>query len=693
MWVANAALSILAVGLSTGSAYVIVRRTFGERSLAIRVGLSVGFAIVGQAFGLLWLPMIIPVGWAAMATSAILVGAAIFVSRTSLAANVPQADQSTSKDRKSSLLNLVLIVLGSVLVYISALAYWMDGTAGRADVATLFQHSALAATISRGNFPVVNMFEPDFPMSYRFNFHTLAASAQHLTGLTLDRLMPHFVALISVSLFWTAAAVVGRVVRDVRMGILAGGLIWSAGPLYWLGAPSLIESEGWATVLSGIAREPESITWSGLILGPTFTMATHNPTNIFGLIPTLIVLLLIGELISGKHSLRSVRLLSILLGVSLTVLAAASEYFYMAVVSGTAAVIVFRFLRKRSVERITVALMLSAAVISAALSLTTSSVLANLARGADDVLRLGVYFNDKGAGRFSSWGYNSMGPFFEWAESGQHEVGAFSLEFLIDGGLPLYLLIPVLLWVAFKPNSRAAPYAAVSAAAFSAATLFHFQQSPPEIARFTNFGATTAIIAFLVWIRPALGSTLAPLRIAVKVALGAGALVLIGGFVLSALAWPQMIGQAEVRQEQDEAAVIEYLNGTEVSDRLLILWGSRTAFDLYDPRTPQVSAYISAYTGQFIPYGYHHLSKAEQYSGPYGWAQESLDPEMLDSLRIRYIYVDPSRLTEKQRQGLDSLRADGSLDIAMTDERPSGALRVLYSYSPRPDTGGERPRT
>ena len=401
MWAANAALSILAVGLSIGSAYVIVRRAFGEWSPAIRVGLSVGFAIVGQAFGLLWLPMVIPVGWAAMATSAILVGAAMIVGRTDLDADVPRADQPRTTLRKTNLLNLVLIVLGSVLVYISALAYCMDGTAGRADVATLFLHSGVTATISRGNFPVVNMFEPDFPMSYRFNFHTLAASAQHLTGLILERVMPHFVALISVSLFWTAAAVVGRVVRDVRMGILGGGLVWAAGPL-WLGAPDLVLSEGWAPVLSGIVREPESVTWSGLILGPTFTMVTHNPTNIFGLIPTLIVLMLISELISGKHSLGSVWLLSILLGVSLTVLAAASEYFYLAVVSGTAAVIVFRVLRQRSVERTTVAMMSSAAVISAALSLTTSSVLANLARGADDVLRLGVYFNANGVGRFPS---------------------------------------------------------------------------------------------------------------------------------------------------------------------------------------------------------------------------------------------------------------------------------------------------
>ena len=123
MWVANAALSILAVGLSIGSAYVIVRRAFGEWSPAIRVGLSVGFAIVGQAFGLLWLPMVIPVGWAAMATSAILVGAAMIVGRTDLDADVPRADQPRTTLRKTNLLNLVLIVLGSVLVYISALAY------------------------------------------------------------------------------------------------------------------------------------------------------------------------------------------------------------------------------------------------------------------------------------------------------------------------------------------------------------------------------------------------------------------------------------------------------------------------------------------------------------------------------------------------------------------------------------------
>jgi hypothetical protein len=548
----------------------------------------------------------------------------------------------------------------------------------------LYLHSGLAATISRGNFPVTNMYEPDFPMSYRFSFHTLAASTNHLTGLGLDRLLPHFVAAISVVLFLTAVAVVGRVSGGVATGIVGGVLLWASGPLYWTGAVGLAASNGWPEVLAGITRDPESVTWSGVTLGPTFTMATHNPTNLFGLIPALLALLLVHELISRTHDRNSLWLIPLLLGACLTLLAAASEYFYPAVLAGSIAVILYRLLRNKRADTRAAAGMFAAAVASGILLLTTSSVIANVVRGDRDVIRLGGYFNGGGAGSFSSWGYNSGGPFFEWPNTGQHEVDAFSLEFLIDGGLPMYLLIPVVIWIILRPTSRAAPFAVTAAAAFAAATLFHLQHSPPDIYRFTYFGTVTGVIAVVIWAAPALRSTVTSVRFVAQAGATVTAAALVGGFAFSGLAWPQMIGQAETRPEQAEAAAIDFLKTTEVSDRLLILWGSRTAFDLYDPRTPPVSAYIAAYTGQFIPYGYHHLSKADQYSGIYGWAQEALAPEHLYALGIKYIYVDPSRLTEAQQGRLDSLLAAGELATVMEDRQPDGIVRVMYEYRPKP---------
>jgi hypothetical protein len=577
-----------------------------------------------------------------------------------------------------------VIALLSALVYVSSLAHWIDGSAGRADVATLFIHSGLAASISRGNFPVINMYEPDFPMSYRFSFHTLAASANHLAGLGLDRLLPHFVAAVSVAVFLTAVAVVGRVSRSVATGIAGGALLWASGPLYWTGAVGLAAAEGWPEVLAGIIRDPESVTWSGITLGPTFTMATHNPTNLFGLIPALVALLLVHELFSRRHDRRSLWLISVLLGACLTLLAAASEYFYPAVLAGSISIILYRVLRKKGTGFRAASGLFAAAVASGILSLTTSSVIANVVRGDREVTNLGVYFNGAGAGNFSSWGYNSGGPFFEWPNTDQHEVGTFSVEFLIDGGLPMYLLIPIVIWIVLKPTSKAAPFAATSAAAFAAATLFHFQNSPPEIARFTFFGTVTTVIAVVIWAALALRSAVTPLRFAARAGATVIAAALVGGFALSGLAWPQMIAQAESRPERADAAAIDFLNTTDVSDRLLILWGSRTAFDLYDPITPQVSAYIAAYTGQFIPYGYHHLSKAEQYSGIYGWAQEALAPEHLRTLEIKFIYVDPSRLTDSQQSGLDSLLAADELEVVMEDRQPDGIVRVMYEYRPQP---------
>ena len=683
MWLGSGLVSVLVAVLSIGAGWVVARRALGERSLPIAAGLSLAFAVVGQGIGLLWLPRIMPVGWAAFVTALAMAAAALavnarFKSRDSNAAltHLPA--------RRGARYAWALIALVSALVYVSSLAHWFDGSAGRADVATLFLHSGLTSTISRGNFPVTNIYEPDFPMSYRFSFHTLAASANHLTGLGVERLLPHVVAALSVVLFLTAAAVVGRVSGGLKTGVVGGALLWASGPLYWTGAPGLAATEGWPDVLASIRWGPESVTWSGVTLGPTYTMATHNPTNLFGLIPALVSLLLVHELISRRHDGGSLWLISLLLGACLTLLAAASEYFYPAVLAGSIAVVIYRLLRKKGTEMRVVAVLAAATVGSGILSLTTSSVIGTVIRGDRDLMRLGVYFNGANAGKFSSWGYNSGGPFFEWPNTGQHEVNAFSLEFLIDGGFPMYLLIPVVIWIALRPMSRAAPFAITSAAAFAAATLFHFQHSPPDIYRFAYFGTVTAVIAVAIWAAPALKSRVFSVRFAARAGATVTSAALVGGFAVSALAWPQMIGQAEARPERAEAAAIEFLKTTDVSDRLLILWGSRTAFDLYDPATPQVSAHIAAYTGQFIPYGYHHLSKAEQYSRIYGWAQEALAPEHLRTLQIKYIYVDPSRLTEAQRNGLDSLLGAGKLETVMDDRQPDGTVRIMYEYRPKP---------
>ena len=218
-----------------------------------------------------------------------------------------------------------------------------------------------------------------------------------------------------------------------------------------------------------------------------------------------------------------------------------------------------------------------------------------------------------------------------------------------------------------------------------AGTLIHFESSPADIYRFAHFGAIAGFMTLGIWGAPKIG-TATPLSRLRTFTLGVVGFVSLVGFLMSAIAWPGMIAQAETADTDADNAVIEYLvHRTNVQDRLLVLWGSRTAYDLYDPRTDKITAHLSATTGQFIPYGYHHLSKAHEYSPLYGWAQQSLLETHLEELQIRYIYSDPARLTPRQRASLAQLSQGGKIRIALSETSPSGESRILYEYLPSTD--------
>jgi hypothetical protein len=671
---------LVVVGSTLWACFVIIGFIVNERSRLIILGLATITAIISQAFALLWLPKVFPAGWSSFIAALILVGVALVIR---LVLNKDPKVQQPTQPINARLTTLILLLSIAIWVYISSLAFWFEGSAGGADVATLYLHSGLVATISRGNFPVINPFEPDHMMTYRFSTHTLAAATQHLMNAKVGTVLPHFLGMLAVSLVFGVFGIVARLTRSLNTGIFTGLLVWGWGPLYWLGLPAFASREGIGETLALIAQNPAAITWSGVFLGPPFTMATHNPTNIFGLFPALGSIWLVHEVVS-PYSRRRYWLL-VLLVISLTVLAASSEYYFVSVAAGIVAYIVLLFCHKTSARSWFLAAPLASIAISGLLSITTPSVLASLARGDHDVLRLGAYLNASKLGYFSSWGYNGAGPLFVWPSPNQHEVNILSWEYFIDGGLISIFLVGIAVCSIANPRRATTPFAFVGLTAMLAGTLIHFKWSPADIYRFAHFGAITGFMALGIWGAPAIGiaTRLSRLR---TFTLGCVGLVSLVGFALSAIAWPGMIAQAETAGTDADNAVVEYLvHRTNVQDRLLVLWGSRTAHDLYDPRTDKVTAHLSANTGQFIPYGYHHLSKANEYSPLYGWAQQSLLEAHLDEMQIRYIYSDPSRLTPRQRTSLAQLTQGGKIRIALNTTSPTGQSRILYEYLPLKD--------
>ena len=675
-------LLILAVGASLWSAAAIVRRLLGERSPLIVLGLAILVATVFQGFTLLWLPILLPAGWSSVAAAAGLVALATGIRRL-IPAPAPAAKQPQFPGIGP--VGLAVAAGVSVCIYISALAFWLEGTAGGADVATEYLHSGLVATIGRGNFPVVNPFEPDFFMTYRFSVHTLASATQNLLGIDVPTLLPHFLGALGVGLFLGTLGVVARLTRNLKAGIFAGLLLWAWGPLYWLGLPAYAAGEGFGEALALVARNPEAVTWSGVFLGPTFSMAPHTPTTIFGFFPALASLWLVLELAgTGQDSRTRAALLGLLI-IALTLLAAASEYFFAAVAAAIVGYGILMMWRLRRSRWWLPALPIASLIPAGLLALTTSSVLGGIFRGDRAVLQLGVYLNTGEPGNFTSWGYNSGGPLFYWANPDQHEVGLLSWEYLVDGGLITFLLLAIAITGAARPDRPAFIFALAGAAGAVAGTVFHFESSPPDIYRFAHFGAGIGFVTLGIWGATRLRAPIFSNR-GRRMVLGfVGGLSLVA-FLVSSIAWPGMIAQAETADSGADQPAIDFLLAeTEVTDGLLVLWGSRTAYDLYDSRNDQVTARLSAATGQFIPYGYHHLSHAQKYSSVYGWAQETLREEYLDELGIRFIYHNPDRATDEQRTALRRLLAAGSIAPVVESNIVPGEPRILYKYSP---TGG-----
>ncbi len=668
---------ISVVGISVWASAILVTRLFREPSRVITFGLAVLIATISQAFALLWLPRLLPVGWSSFVAAAVLLAIALTL-------RLRRGDES-ERDQpgplpRTDLKSITVLVGASVWVYISSMAFWFEGTAGGADVATLYLHSGLVATISRGNFPVVNPFEPDYLMTYRFSAHTLAAAAQHLLNADVPTVLPHYMSALAVGLFLGTFGIVARVTRSLGAGIFTGLLVWAWGPLYWLGLPAFAAREGFGDALALVAQDPATVTWSGVFLGPTFTMPTHNPTNIFGLFPAIGSLWLVHELANYKRAFTDRRWLLLMLVVSLTLLAAANEYYFAAVAAAIAAHALLTFWRGRPVRSWVPAAPLAALAISALLALTSPSVLASLVRGDRGVFQLGAYLNWSGLGNFTSWGYNANGPLFVWSDPNQHEVSFLSWEYLVDGGLVSFFLIGIAIYGVARPQRPATPFALAGIAAMLAGTLIHLESSPADIYRFAHFGATIGFVALGIWGAPMIAATTRLHRLRPLILGGAGGISLVA-FFISAIAWPGMIAQAEaVDAAADQPAIDYLLDQTDVADRLLVLWGSRTAYDLYDSRTDQITADLSAATGQFIPYGYHHLSRAGEYSPIYGWAQESLLEEHLDALQIQFLYADPRRTTEKQRTSLERLAESGKIRQVLKTTGTSGESRVLYEY-------------
>ena len=662
IWLSLPAL-ILCFAAAGTLGYRVAATALAAPSRLSRAALGSGVGLVALGLPLLWLPRVMSVGSALLLAGALCAVGAVALRRLPMPA--PRSDNR---------LAIAGVVVLSTLIYLSAQAFWAEGTVGRADAGTLYMHSGLVAGISRGNFPVVNPFEPDFALQYRVTLHTLGAGAVDLLDVLTPAVMPHLIASVAVVLMLTLyGALACRIGSGWALGGAAVAYAW--GPLYWLLTPAAIRERGLGDVLGVIIGSPDSVAWSGLLLGGPFTMPTHNATALHGMIPAVVLIAAV------TRATRAPSLQAWAVGVAALVYLAPSQEFLL--FTAPAGLCLWFWIKRPFVATVAMvrSLGLAAATgVALLLAQTTSGVLAGTFGADPDLGRLRLVPNTAHVGQLPSWGFSSSKPWVEWASPGMRDVPILSLEFLVDGGLLLWLLALALGWIAYRRGaSAAAPWALVAAANVAVVVVFRAEESAPNLNRLAQAGFILAVPALAVAACEALPDAGWRRRLGVA---GAAllAFLLCGAFALSAIAWPRMLAQPPPAVDRLPPGARDFLlRETAVQDRLLAVHGAQTTVDLFDHRAPGVTLDISAATGQFIPYGYHALSQVEQYRHPYWRAQQELSDAALKRLDIMYVLIDPVRLTAVQAAAVDDKLADGRFIEAYRD--PSGDA-VIYQFRP-----------
>ncbi|HCU73752.1 MAG: hypothetical protein CL790_00180 [Chloroflexi bacterium] len=658
-------LSVVVLGFSLvvacGLGYRVAAFVMGVPSRLGRAGLGVGLGILGLGIPMLWLPRIFSAGGALLAAAVVCACGLVGLSRQR--APVPERD---------GWLTIIGAIVVGVLVYISAFAFWIEATVGRADAGSLYLHSALVSGISRGNFPVINPFEPDYHLQYRVAMHTLAAGIVDLVGAHTRDVMPHLIAGTAVAL---VATMYGVLRTTVTAGwAMAGAVVaYSWGPLYWILMIGSIRERGLGEVLGVVMSAPETLAWSGLFLGGPFTMATHNPTAIFGLIPAVIFIAAVQRAMDTKNTG-----VWILVASAAIYLAVSNEYLIFVVPAGLGVWIWMHrpFLISVAVRNSTA--LIACATCALLIAQTTSGVLNGAFSQDSDLGRLGLAINSKQLGQLPSWGFNSRGPWVEWANVGWHDTSIVGTEFLIDGGLLLWLLLATAIGVVVsQANSASAPWLTVAIAGVAVSVLFRLEDAAPNLNRVAHAGFTIGIPALCIFAFEcqSRGYWLRRFTTVTAVAITP---ILMGAFVLTAIAWPRMIAQIEPDVGRLEPGARDFLLAhLEVKDRLLVVHGAHTNIELFDRRAPAITLDISAETGQFIPYGYHSLSHVNDYRYQYERAQHDLNDSDLVALGVRYVFLDPGQLSSLQASEVERKREDGRFRLVYRS--PSNAT-VIYRF-------------
>ena len=577
---------------------------------------------------------------------------------------------------------VVLCVLAIHFGVVGAVS-WQHSVGAGSVAYTLHADSALTTTIARGNFPVVNPYQPDYLLAFHLAYHLLGAFVTRLA----DQSAPQALTWLNAALFaflYLGAVGLGQAARlGAWRTLLAATLTMAIGAPYWVGLPRVANidnpSNNSQSVVTTLLPEAPLGT-----LGANALTVTGNMSLVYGYLILICVLALYVYTWRAQGVRRT--LLALATGATLGYLVAPAESVFVPLAAALLVDIAVRLLfvgRPSSTDLLRFAGASGAMLITA---LTSPGIVFARVFG-DAVSDPGIQINH--AHLFQLVSIRRVLPlhFIPSLESGLQWSTLNSAEIVWELGF-LLLLIPLALFYTWRTRERLSFLLLLfSGACFSAALLFTTSKYPADMTRMVSVGTVSfAFVAGLaaVWFltTPNMVNLLLK-RVALGALLFMGVLAM-GGFVLRSLALPWLADpRPPVEYRPDVEAATSFLqNETAVHERLLVLGGSDHF--LLNRETQAVAlwltSYVVAYSGQFLPTGFDVFTQYEAYVQEARSAQRTLSAADLRALEVAYLYAPEPWLDDVQRAALAEKWARGALarvwQAAQTGE--SGACRAFF---------------
>lgn len=505
---------------------------------------------------------------------------------------------------------------------------------------TMIFHVPLVASMERGNVPPIDLQEPPHPLYYHYGQHALAAAVASLGPV------PSALALFLTNAWFGALAAayayaLGRRAGGVGAGFSAAVLLVGAGTFNWVTAVVGSHDTSFAALMNPLG----SPFATGNIAIGSFAWRVHGNSIAWA----TCVALLVCDLFERGLATRRLEL-GVATGVALSVLAPANETLFAVVAASAALVVVAGWLLARRLDWRQAAVAALVPSVGVVLVFFTGGVMKTFLLEGSATHGASLIFDWRQFGTVASWDFGGFFP-----AGARVPIG--SLRFLQDVGPLPFLVVPALLWSVRRDTvtTHLGLGALVALALGSALTLSRY---PENTYRFVNLcvllSSVPVGVALAAW----------PARATTPRARATRALAVAAAVGLCVVNWPLLhVGVAATARYGRQ--LIPPAHGGDRFDPLAIAFlRSASSFDQGVLSLPLESWGVLG-SGQVAPAG-SYIGGREAFREQSARAASELDLELMRTLGVRYLYVEPARVTQVQRERLDAHLAAGRLRPAWT---------------------------